>query len=149
MSRRKFYRTDKEPSPSASAYIHVDNDNLDAVVNDQSLQSGIDLSKNMETSFINIFDKGYRVSAAEQGQTCLQPCFVKSDQQVKRDQLLHSACVAHVRSGNERAVKIAKTSKIIGNGIPKHIFDLCLLDDIWMAWGFQLNFMYDSILYGR
>ena len=68
-----------------------------------------------ETGFINIFDKGYRVSllAAKQGQTCLQPCFAKSDQQFKRDQLLHSACVAHVRSGNERAVKIAKTSKII------------------------------------
>ena len=73
-------------------------------------------------------------------------CFAKSDQQFKKDQLLHSACVARVRSGNERAVKIAKTSKIIGNGIPNNTFDLCLLDDIWMAWGFQVNFMYDPIL---
>ena len=45
-----------------------------------------------------------------------------------------------------RAVKIAKTSKIIGSGIPKNTFDLCLLDDIWMGWGFQVNFMYDPVL---
>jgi len=51
-------------------------------------------------------------------------------------------CFDHVRSGNERVAKIAKTSKIIGNGIPNNKFDLCLLDDIWMAWGFQVNFMY-------
>ena len=105
--------------------IHVDNDNIDAVVvDDQSPQSGIDLSKNIETGFITIFDKGYRMSllAAKQGQTCLQPCFAKSNQQFKRDQLLHSACVAHVRFGNERAVKIAKTSKITGNGIPNNIY---------------------------
>jgi len=145
---KKILQGDKESSLYASAYIHDDNDNIDAVVDDQSPQSGIDLSKNIEPGFINIFDKGYRVSllAAKQGQTCLQSCFAKSDRQFERDQLLHNACVAHVRSGNERAVKIAKNSKIIGNGIPNNRFDLCLLDDIWMAWGFQVNFMYGPVL---
>ena len=67
-------------------------------------------------------------------------CFAKSDQQFKKDQLLHSACVARVRSGNERAVKIAKTSKIIGNGIPNNTFDLCLLDGFLDGMGFSSEF---------
>ena len=77
---KQILQCDKKSSPYAGADIHVDNVNIDAVVDDQSQQCGIDLSKNIETDFINTFDKGYRVSllAAKQGQACLQPCFAKS-----------------------------------------------------------------------
>ena len=48
------------------------------------------------------------------GQNCLQPEFAKSDEHFRRrDQTLHSACVAVIRSGNERAVKMAKNSWLI------------------------------------
>jgi hypothetical protein len=62
---------------------------------------------------LNVFDKGYRCTLAvcmPGGQNCLQPEFAKSDEQSRRDQTLHSACVAVIRSGNERAVKMAKNS---------------------------------------
>ena len=63
--------------------------------------------KTSEKGFVNILDKGYRItlSTNKEGQSCLQPIFAKSDEQFTRDQMLHSACVAVVRSGNERAVK--------------------------------------------
>jgi hypothetical protein len=70
------------------------------------------------------------------GQRCLQPAFAKSDEQFRRDEGLHSACVAVVRSGNERSVK----------QVVDQIWDLSMLDDVWFIWGFQVNFMYDTVL---
>jgi hypothetical protein len=54
-------------------------------------------------SFLNIFDKGYRctLEAHRHGQTSLQPKFAKSNKQFRRNQMLHSACVAVIHSGNE------------------------------------------------
>lgn len=97
--------------------------------------------------FVNIFDKGYRVGleANKEKQSCLQPIFAKCDQQFNRDELLHSASVAVLRSGNERGVNLAKNSKILGHGIPNSAFDLVVLDNMWLAWGFQINFMYNPI----
>jgi len=103
--------------------------------------------KTSAKGFVNILDKGYRITLAaiNEGQTCLQPIFAKSDEQFTRNEMLHSACVAVLRSGNERGVKYMKTSWIIKRGIPNGNFSLVLLDDIWMAWGFQVNFMYDPV----
>ena len=98
--------------------------------------------------FINIFDKGYRVTmiAKQHLQRCLQPTFSQSDTQFSRNDVLHSASVAVVRSGNERAVKNTKHCWIVQRGVRNPNFDLAMLDDIWLAWGFQVNFMYGSVL---
>ena len=98
--------------------------------------------------FINILDKGYRstILARDHNQSCLQPTFAKSDEQFTGSQVLHSAAIAVVRSGNERAVKRVKDSWIIQRGIHSATYDLSKLDDIWLAWGFQVNFMYDTVL---
>ena len=97
---------------------------------------------------LNVFDKGFRnvVDAREQGQRCLQPCFARSDAQFTRDQTLHSACVAVVRSGNERAVRLCKLSRFLTHRYPGAIWDVDLICDIWLCWSFQTNFMYDRFL---
>ena len=79
-------------------------------------------------------------------QSCLQPIFAQSDRQFFRNKLLHSASVAVTRSGNERAVKKMKYSWILQRGINNPNFDLSVFDDIWLAWGFQINFMYKTVL---
>merc|ERR1712032_1206587 len=111
----------------------------------QLFQEGDESSNNQ---FINIFDKGYRVTllARDHAQSCLQPIFAQSDIQFFRNELLHSASVAVIRSGNERAVKIMKYSWILQRGINHPNFKLSVLDDIWLAWGFQINFMYNTVL---
>jgi hypothetical protein len=99
-------------------------------------------------SFLNIFDKGYRctLEAHRHGQTCLQPEFAKSDEQFRRNQTLHSACVAVIRSGNERAVKVVKNLWLIKGGCVDQLWEFNMLADAWLAWGFQVNFMYDTVL---
>jgi len=81
----------------------------------------------------------YFGSKQRRAQTCLQPIFAKSDEKFARNEMLHSACE------NERGVKYTKTSWIIKRGIPNGNFSLVLLEDIWLAWGFQVNFMYDPV----
>ena len=93
--------------------------------------------------FLNIFDKGYRLSleAAKLDQACLQPHFAKSDSQFSRHELISSGAIAYLRSGNERNVKQMKRSRILRQGVASANFNLERLDNIWMAWGFQVNFM--------
>ena len=98
--------------------------------------------------FLNIFDKGYRSvldARACGGQRCLQPAFAQSDKKFSQMETLHSACVAVVRSGNERAVQRAKMSWLVKRGCMNQLWPLDLLDDLWLAWGFQANFMYASM----
>jgi hypothetical protein len=99
--------------------------------------------------FTNVFDKGFRntVDAAMAGQKCLQPVFSRGKtQQFERNDLLHSACVAVVRSGNERAVKRTKMSWYLKRGLVEQSWDVDMFCDIWLAWTFQVNFMYDKFL---
>ena len=59
---------------------------------------------------------------------------------------MHSAAVAVVRSGNERAVKIVKHSWVLKRGVSfAPSMDLSTLDNIWLGWGFLVNFMYRPI----
>ena len=96
----------------------------------------------------NVFDKGYRLTleAHRMGeQECIQPIFAKSDRRFNGDETLVSASVASDRSGNERAVNMAKKSGYIKRGLtaggcPKR------LNNAWLAWSFQVNFMYKTVL---
>jgi hypothetical protein len=98
--------------------------------------------------FCNIFDKGYRciLAAYRAGkQECIQPIFAKSDRRFVGDETVVSASVASDRSGNERAVNICKQSGYIKRGLTPH-GNPRRLNDSWLAWSFQANFMYAPVL---
>ena len=101
-----------------------------------------------ELVFTNILDKGYRsVMAAWRagGQLLLQPFFAKSDRKFSSSEVLLSAAVVSDRFANERAVNRMKQSGMIACGIhPKHDMDMSA--DLWLAWGFQCNFMFKPVL---
>jgi hypothetical protein len=105
-----------------------------------------DLSSNLP--FTNILDKGYRsiLSAWRAGgQLLLQPFFAKSDRKFSSEEVLQSAAVASDRSANERAVRVMKRSGLFTDGIHQKQ-NLEMMDDMWLAWGFQSNFMYKPVL---
>jgi hypothetical protein len=105
-------------------------------------------SNNPDVQFTNILDKGYHAVLAAwrvSKQLILQPAYKKSERKFTSAEVLLSAAVAADRSGNERAVNVAKRCYILGKGIdPSHRLDI--IDDIWQAWGFQANFMYAPVL---
>jgi hypothetical protein len=97
---------------------------------------------------LNVLDKGYRstLAAQLQGQHCFQPDFAQCDRKFNGEKTLHSAAVAVVRSGNERAVKQVKMSWVIKKGASLTTsIDLATLDNIWMGWGFRINFIYSPV----
>ena len=79
--------------------------------------------------FTNVFDKGFRCTTAARnagGQKVLQPTFARSDEQFTRSETLHSAAVAVVRSGNERAVNRIKYSWFLRRGRSLQTWDVVL-----------------------
>ena len=99
--------------------------------------------------FTNVFDKGFRngVDAAMLGQHCIQPAYSRGrNQQFDRADTLHSASLAVVRSGNERAVKRCKMSWFLKRGLVEQPWEIPMFCDVWLAWTFQVNFMYDKFL---
>jgi hypothetical protein len=101
-----------------------------------------------EKPFLNIFDKGYHMllEASKYGQLCCQPDRSKGDEQFGMKKLLRSASVAVVRSGNERAVKRCKMSWFLKRGCYDQLWEIDLICDVWEAFTFRVNFMYDSYL---
>ena len=98
--------------------------------------------------FLNICDKGYRaklVAHREGGQLVLQPDFAESDKRFSSSQTLRSASVATDRGGNEQAVNVAKRAWFLKRGFQNHSRKK-QMNDAWMTWSFQYNFMYDPIL---
>lgn len=97
-------------------------------------------------AFIIILDRGYRLGyhAWKCGkQTVRQPVFKKEKRRFTGYETLKSATCAGVRSGNERAVRKSKLCGWLRKGLlprecPRRF------DDVWVAWGFQCNFMYAS-----
>ena len=96
--------------------------------------------------FTNVFDKGYRnrLAAWRNGkQLTLQPEFAKSDSKFGRNKTLTSAKIAADRAANERAVRLAKMSGYVKRGVTERtVFER--VDNAWLAWGFQVNFMYND-----
>jgi hypothetical protein len=99
--------------------------------------------------FTNVYDKGYRVilDFVRHGkQLCWQPVCARSDRRYGTFSTLLTAVVAYTRSGNERSVKHVKHSWLIVRGCGTgQSFDLDFVADMWLAWGFQINFMYDPV----
>ena len=105
-------------------------------------------SLHSDIPFTLILDKGYRIvlAAWRAGrQLTLQPDFAKSDRRFTSREVLRSAAVASDRSGNERAVNVAKRAGRISRGLQPHQQPRIIADS-WSAWGFQANFMYKRVL---
>jgi hypothetical protein len=89
--------------------------------------------------FTNSVDEGYRciMAAWRAGkQLFLQPVFARSDRKFNTREVNRSSTVASDRSGNERAVNLAKRVGVLKRGLrpnesPK------IIADVWLAWGFQ------------
>ena len=95
--------------------------------------------------FFNIFDKGYFqvMQARTFDQRCMTP--PKSDIVADNgDALLRAAGVAVARSGNERGVNRCKVSNFIKLGMKQHIWDIDFFCDVFEAWSFRVNFMYQG-----
>jgi hypothetical protein len=101
----------------------------------------------LATKKIMTMDKGYRciLAALEHGlQLCMQPTFAQSDRKFSTNNVIHSAGVAAIRSGNERDVRQAKLSRMVKRGCSYHQpWDLDMRCDIWLAWDFQIK--YDAV----
>ena len=118
------------------------------ILKQQNEFAKIDTIDGVVLPFTLILDKCYRIvqiAWREGEQVCLQPTFKSSDRKFSCDEMLISASVAADRSGNERAVKRCKESAMLKrglkpNGCPKR------LNNVWLAWSFQTNFMYNSVL---
>ncbi|CAJ1957377.1 unnamed protein product [Cylindrotheca closterium] len=85
--------------------------------------------------FNKIFDKGFRntLDASMEGQTCTQPTYSKGDTQSSGKATLYLACVAVIRSGNERAVQRCKMSWFLKRGCAYQLLDIELFCGIWEA----------------
>lgn len=94
--------------------------------------------------FLNVFDKGYHklLEALRQGQLCLRP--QDANEEFGGDKVLRTGCIAVVRSGNERGVNRCKTSWFVKRGSKDNQWDIEFLCDMWEAYTFQVNFMYDK-----
>ena len=107
-----------------------------------------DLVNQAVVPFTNIYDKGYRakmVAHRAGKQRVLQPVWAESDRRFGRDDTLLTASVATDRGANERAVNVCKRSWFVSRGLhpnecPKK------LNDAWLTWSFQTNFMYNPVL---
>lgn len=111
------------------------------------LQMQKEFSENDPTSdrpFLNVLDKGYHqiLEAQKHGQMCCRPD--EADEQFGGDKVLRTGCVAVVRSGNERGVNRSKMSWFIKRGCSDQLWDVDLLCDVWEAFTFRINFMYDK-----
>ena len=98
--------------------------------------------------FCNELDKGYRcleVAYWSGKQLTLQPDFAKGDRRLKGNETLASVVIATDRSGNERVVRLSKQSGYINRGITQRT-SLLQMDNAWMAWSFQCNFMFENVL---
>jgi hypothetical protein len=60
-------------------------------------------------------------------------------------EVLVSGAVASRRSANEHAVQRMKESKFVCRGI-HGAANLNTVADVWLAWGFQCNFMFKPVL---
>ena len=107
-----------------------------------------DVTDTVVTPFCNETDKGYMCveNAYRLGkQLTLQPDFAEADRHFKGKETLTYAAIATDRSGNERAVRLSKQSGYINRGIQAAGSPL-RMDNAWIPWSFQCNFMYESML---
>jgi hypothetical protein len=100
-----------------------------------------------KTTFTIILDRGYRIvteAFSEGGHFTLQPIFAEADNHFKTFETYISSSIATDRSGNQRAVRYLEISDYVKKGLITNESVDCLCDT-WLAWGFQVNFMYKPV----
>ena len=58
---------------------------------------------------------------------------------------IRSVSIAADRSGNERAVNVQKRLALLSQGLKPNASPE-RMDNVWLAWGFQANFMFKPVL---
>ena len=85
------------------------------------------------------------ITMSSKKQHIQQPDFKKSDRRFRPIETISSAGFATDRSGNEREVNLEKMSGEIMRGL-QPAGDMERLDNAWLAFSFQVNFMFESVL---
>jgi hypothetical protein len=116
-------------------------------LNEYLRTSPLETEHTRDIKFTIILDRGYRVSLEAMnkgGHFVLQPIFALADRKFNSSEVLHTSTVSSDRAGNERAVKYLKISDFMSKGLlyNESAVRLC---DTWLAWGFQVNFMYRPV----
>jgi len=72
---------------------------------------------------------------------------VNSDQRFSTVNVLSSASVSAVQSIDELNVQFGKVkhSWMLKRGCAYRGYEFNTIADVWLAWGYQLNFMYDAV----
>ena len=78
-------------------------------------------------------------------QLFLQPAFARSDRKFNTREVNRSSTAASDRSGNERAVNVAKRVGVLNRGLRTNESS-DVIADVWIAWGFQAYFVYKPVL---
>jgi hypothetical protein len=113
-------------------------------LNKYLLTSPLETEEIRNIKFTIILNRGYRVTIDALntgGHYVLQPIFASPDEQFSTEEVHVSSTVATDCSGNERAVKYSKISDYINKGLQCNE-STERLGKTWLAWGFQVNFMY-------
>ena len=120
-----------------------------SIIKDQKIFAIKDKEEHQEVNpFLMLLDKGYRITELAyrggDGQMTMQPDYAKADAKFNRNEAIISATVATDTSGNERAVRLSKQYGLIDRGMkPRSSF--VRIDNVWLAWSFQCNFMYKNV----
>jgi hypothetical protein len=127
--------------------FYMENGEVFPTLNHYLLTAHTETEESRKVKFLIILDRGYRVAIAALntgGHCVLQPIFAPVDRHFTTDEIHHSSTVATDRAGNERAVKYLKISDYINRGM---LFNKSSerLSNTWLAWGFQVNFMYRPV----
>lgn len=159
--RRTYSQYNKGPVAKASVHVQIggwvggdhlvvgacsDSDHIikNKVLEQQEIFQNNDLVGEKVIPFTMTLDRGYHLDtqAFRCGkQTIRQPEFKKTGRRFTGRETLRSASCSNIRAGNERAVRKAKLSGFLKKGIlPGE--DLERFDDAFLAWTFQVNFMY-------
>ena len=78
-------------------------------------------------------------------QEVLQPTFKFKDRRFTAIDTLTTVSIASDRAGNERAVNRLKTSSYLREGIEQNQ-DFVRTNDVWLAYRFQVNFIYGAVM---
>ena len=98
---------------------------------------------------MNILDRGYIGASGDafkhDKQIVVQPHYSNSQRHFTTAEVLLSAAVAADRGANERAVRYLKACGFVKKGLRKNESPE-ILSDVWLTWGFQVNFVYNPVL---
>jgi hypothetical protein len=110
-------------------------------------QNFVENDDTSDLTFTNIVSKGYHcvIAGLMKGQYLLQPMFARSDHHLTTEDILTLTAIAKDRARNECTVNTCKQSGVIKCGLLHH-GSPAALDDTWLAWSFQANFMFCPVL---